>query len=196
MNNALKQVSECDYPTMAVRRGSVDRLRARADSLAAERDAAIKERNGWRDAAKETLECTAYVSLRADQIAKDKDSLTASITAACAGTGCVNAHELAEALKAARQLIDDHCADEEKVRAILAEFDKSDTHGSDGPIELAERAAEALKQARADRDVLAYEVRKWRTTDKENGDWLAIGMGCCMDTDVSGALSRVNGGGE
>lgn len=80
------------------------------------------------------------------------DSLTASITAACAGTGCLNAHELAEALKNARQLISDHCDDEEKVRAILKEFDRSDSYGSDGSIVLAERAAEALRQARADRD--------------------------------------------
>lgn len=81
-----------------------------------------------------------------------------SITAACEGTGCVNAHELAEALKAARQLIADHCQDEEKVRAILAEFDRSDSYGSDGPIELAERAAEALRQARAERDQLRANI--------------------------------------
>ena len=36
------------------------------------------------------------------RLTAERDELTASITAACEGTGCVNAHELAEALRQAR----------------------------------------------------------------------------------------------
>lgn len=100
-----------------------------------------------------------------------------------------------------KRLIADHCDDEEKVRAILKEFDRSDTYGSDGSIVLAERAAEALKQARADRDVLAAEVWGWRAAfltwnanPKPNAffydPYKAINA-----TDASAALDRAKGGG-
>jgi hypothetical protein len=114
----------------------------------------------------------------------------------------------------ARQLISDHCDDEEKVRAILKEFDKSDSHGSDGPIELAERAAESLRQARADRDVLAANVKAWRRRDVAITDWKTLQPwgrtdnpqyvemlaatvevnDCDAATDASGALTRAGGG--
>jgi hypothetical protein len=67
--------------------------------------------------------------------AKKIDQLDAQLAAERA-----RADSLAAELANARQIISDHCDDEEKVRAILKEFDKSDSHGSDGPIELAERA--------------------------------------------------------
>jgi len=131
------------------------------------------------------------------------DSLTASIVKACEGTGCLNAHELAEALKAARRLIADHCQDEEKVRAILKEFDRSDSHGSDGPIELAERAAEALKAARADRDratrllnsISLVSCRDDRQMCYMITDAALELLGSNYRTDVKVLLSRANGGG-
>lgn len=54
------------------------------------------------------------------------DSLAASITTACAGTGCVNAHELAEALRQAREQLDTYI----KVAAdAVAEQGRCETAG-------------------------------------------------------------------
>lgn len=91
-----------------------DYERARADSLAAELEeyrirlaGALVAADGggpehfdnpnvWES----VRTCPTIAKVR--QIRAERDSLTASITAACAGTGCVNAHELAETLRQAR----------------------------------------------------------------------------------------------
>lgn len=56
---------------------------------------------------------------------------------------------LCAALVESRQLVSDHDSDDAKIRTLLAEFDTPQPDGELMTVQLVERAAEALKQARA-----------------------------------------------
>jgi hypothetical protein len=88
----------------------------------------------------------------------------------------------------------DHDSDDATIRTILAEFDTPQPEGELMVVQLVVRAAAALKQARADRDVLAAEVRGWRRITMGQG-WIGtLPVGVMFETDASGALNRAGGG--
>lgn len=89
-------------------------------------------------------QCRADLEERWRKYKRESNSLTASITAACAGTGCLNAHELAEALR------------EERAKLAVTEADV--THYQ----EMLRVSEEALKQAQTAGRVLAAS-HYWRS---------------------------------
>lgn len=113
-----------------------------------ERDEAKVDRESWNNMA-DDLRTTSQVAEKYKEIAET--FRMAAQRTATAESALAAANEKtrlsAEATLRAAQLVTDMCENEDAIRKVLAQFDKSDSHAVDGIVDLAEAATTALASA-------------------------------------------------